>query len=87
LIDRAPLPHIKYLSEEKYYNLTQYKHHAPKTPYENFMLDKVTIHVEKALPKSWTANTITIIGNLMLYVAAIVCLTQGGLSYVPTEHS
>ena len=67
--------------------MTNYKHYAPKTPYENFMLEKVTCHIEKKLPKSWTANTLTIIGNIALYGAAVVAMVYGGLSYVPTEHS
>jgi len=48
------------------------------------MLNKVTTHIEQALPKSWTANTITIVGNSMLYVAGALAMVYGGLTYAPT---
>ena len=35
-----------YLSEEQFENLLAYKHFAPKTTFEMFMLNKVTCHVE-----------------------------------------
>lgn len=49
LLERCHKPHYKYLSEEEYAQLLQYKHFAPKTPYENFMLNKVTTVVERKL--------------------------------------
>ena len=35
------------------------------------MLDNVTTHVEKAMPSNWTANTVTIIGNLGMVLAGL----------------
>jgi hypothetical protein len=56
-----------------------YQHYAPKTTYELFMLNSVTTHVEKRLPANWTANTVTILGNLAMPLAGLVAMTYGGL--------
>jgi hypothetical protein len=73
------------LSEKQYKQLEAYKHYAPKTTYELFMLDNVTTHVEKAMPSNWTANTVTIIGNLGMVLAGSVAIYVGGLKYHDTE--
>mmetsp|Transcript_9364 Transcript_9364/g.15801 ORF Transcript_9364/g.15801 Transcript_9364/m.15801 type:complete len:415 (+) Transcript_9364:39-1283(+) len=86
LVERAHKPHYLYLSEEQYAQLLQYKHFAPKTPYEEFMLNRVTIHIERScMPQWWTANTFTILGNTMLFVAGGLCMYFGGLSYTLNE--
>jgi phosphatidylglycerophosphate synthase len=48
------------------------------------MLDNVTTHVEKRLPASWTANTVTIIGNIGMVLAGSVAIAVGGLKYHDT---
>jgi hypothetical protein len=50
-----------------------------------FMLDNVTTHVERRLPANWTANTVTIIGNLGMVTAGLVAICFGGLSYDKAE--
>jgi hypothetical protein len=72
-------PHFHYLTETQYKTLESYQHYAPKTSYELFMLNSVTTHVEKRLPANWTANTVTIIGNLAMPIAGFVAISYGGL--------
>ena len=80
-------PHFPYLNETEYKNLTTYKHFAPKTTFENWMLDNVTCHIEgKILPQHWTANTVTIVGNIPMIVTGITAIIQGGVSYSSDEH-
>jgi hypothetical protein len=44
-------PHIPYLNEVEYSNLESYKHFAPKTTFENWMINNVTCHIEgKIIP-------------------------------------
>ena len=59
----------------------EYKHFAEKTPYEKYMLANVTCHVEETLPSYWSANTITIIGNSLLFVSFGLAFYFGGVSY------
>ena len=79
-IDYTPY-HIEYLSEEDYKTLLMYRHYAPKTMIEVFMIDNVTCHIESALPNSWSANTFTVLGNIPLYFAGITALVVGGTKY------
>ena len=78
-------PHFEYLSTKEYAALEQYKHYAPKTTYELFMLNNVTTHIEKRLPSSWTANTVTIIGNIALPLTGALSIYMGGLTYANSE--
>lgn len=53
----------------------EYKHYAPKTKYELWMLNNVTCIIEKNLiPQNWTANSVTIVGNMMMYLIGIMTL-------------
>lgn len=79
-IDYTPY-HIEYLSEDDYKTLLLYRHYAPKTMIEVFMIDNVTCHIESALPNSWSANTFTILGNMPLYIVGITALIVGGPKY------
>ena len=59
----------------------QYKHVAPKTTWELWWLANITSHVEKALPNYWTANTVTVLGNLALPIAGMITLYHAGPKY------
>ena len=41
----------------------------------------MTTYVEQRLPSNWNANTLTLIGNCALYIAAIISLFIGGVKY------
>ena len=58
-----------------------YKHVAPKTAYELWFLGNVTSHLEKIIPASWTANAVTVVGNLTLPIAGMICIYYGGTKY------
>ena len=45
------------------------------------MLANVTCHVESRLPQKWTANTLTVIGNMLLPIIAGLIIYVGGLKY------
>ena len=80
-------PHIPYLNEVEYSNLESYKHFAPKTTFEKWMIDNVTCHIEeKIIPQHWTANSITILGNIPMVITGIVAISYGGVSYHTDEH-
>jgi hypothetical protein len=54
---------INYMSDDELKKFSTYKHIAPKTTYEKFYVEKLLVPIEKHLfPKSWSANTITLIG-------------------------
>jgi hypothetical protein len=65
--------------------LTEYKHHAPKTSYEIWFLDNVTTHVEKLIPSNWTANAVTVVGNLACPIAGMICIYNAGVQYHTDE--
>lgn len=73
--------HYKFFNDEEFEQLLQYKHVAPKTTWELWWLANITSHVEKALPNYWTANTITVLGNLALPIAGMITLYQAGPKY------
>lgn len=48
--------------------LQTYKHIAPKTTFETFYIEKLLVPIEKHMfPKSWSANTITLIGQVPIF--------------------
>jgi phosphatidylglycerophosphate synthase len=57
-----------YLTEAELKQLHSYKHVAPKTTFEKFYVEKFLVPVEKyAFPKSWSANTITLVGQAPMF--------------------
>ena len=51
-----------YLSEAEVKKFGTYKHNAPKTTFEKFYVEKGLVPFEKLYPRSWSANTITLVG-------------------------
>jgi len=79
---KPPHPHIPYLSDEDYRIIEKYKHYAPKTGYELFMLDNVTCHLENGiLPDWWSPNVFTFMGNAGPFIAGLVAIYHGGMKY------
>lgn len=74
-----------YLTEKQYDSLMTYKHFAEKTPYEKFMLENFTSHIEKRLPGWWSPNLITYVGNVSLFIALAVTFYFGGVNYENSE--
>ena len=63
-----------------------YKHYAPKTKYELWMLNNVTCHIEQnIIPQNWTANSVTVMGNLILYIIGPFVIYTQGVSYTREE--
>jgi hypothetical protein len=78
----------RYLNEKDYEALTKYKHFAPKTTFEKWMLANVTCHIEeKIIPQWFTANAITIMGNIPMIVAGVLAIRSGGVSYHMDEYA
>ena len=75
------LPHYKYLTDKEFGVLENYTHFAPKTRLETWMLDNVTCHIERNIPSCLSANSVTLIGNLGLWIAGAICILNGGLKY------
>lgn len=51
------------------------------------MLDNVTCHIEgKIIPQTWTANTLTIIGNIPMILLGLLVIYEGGVSYDDKFH-
>lgn len=50
------------LTADELANLKDYKHQADKTTMETYYVNHLLVPVEKAIPKHWSANTVTLIG-------------------------
>jgi|TARA_B110001450_G_C17442844_1_gene408654 hypothetical protein len=72
--------HHRYLTDEQFESLDKYKHFAPKTAYELWLI-KVTSCIEKAIPQCYTANFITFVGNIPMFICTSMALYYGGLNY------
>ena len=57
----------EYLTSAEIKKFDTYKHIAPKTTYEKFYVEKLLVPLEKLYPKSWSANTITLIGQSPMF--------------------
>ena len=68
-----------YLTDEAFSTLDKYKHFAPKTTYELFMIKKSSV-IEMAIPACYTANFITIVGNIPMFICSSMALYYGGLN-------
>ena len=72
--------YYRYLSDQDFEQLEKYKHYAPKTAYELWLIEK-TGYIERAIPCIFTANFITIVGNLSMYSYSVLEIYYGGYSY------
>eukprot|EP00347_Sterkiella_histriomuscorum_P006704 403351756 len=52
------------LTAEELANMKDYKHQADKTTMETFYVNKLLVPIEAAFPSHWSANTITLIGQV-----------------------
>jgi beta-glucanase (GH16 family) len=66
--------------------LKTYKHSGDKTTYETFLVEYGLYHVERALPASWSANTVTIVGQVPLIIWAFLVICILGPAVGP-EHT
>lgn len=74
-------PHFEYLNEKDFQTLSKYKHSAPKTIYEKWMINNVLDSVEKQIPSQFNPNAITWTGNVPMVITSILSIYHGGLSY------
>lgn len=70
----------RYLTDAEFDEFEKYKHFAPKTSYELWLIG-VTSHIEKAIPSCYTANFITFVGNIPMFICSSMGLYYGGFSY------
>lgn len=73
--------HYKYISDREFEVLEKYTHSADKTTYEKFIIKHVANRIELSIPEIFSANFITYLGGLALYLAAILAVYEGGLDY------
>jgi hypothetical protein len=52
-----------YLSVAEVKKFGTYKHNAPKITFEKFYVEKALVPFEKLYPRTWSANTITLLGQ------------------------
>lgn len=50
------------LTADELSNMKDYKHQADKTTMETYYVNHLLVPVECAIPKKWSANTVTLIG-------------------------
>mgnify|MGYP006893822663 CR=1 FL=1 len=73
--------YYRYLSDKDFDELEKYKHYAPKTNYELWLIEK-TGYIERLLiPSIFTPNFITFVGNLAMFSCSALAIYYGGYSY------
>lgn len=76
--------YYRYLSDKDFDELERYKHYAPKTEYELWLIEK-TGYIERAIPSIFTPNFITFVGNLALFSCSGMAMYYGGFCYHDKE--
>ena len=66
----------KELTQQELQHLHNYKHSSPKTTLESYYVNTLLVPLEKAFPKNWSANTITIIGQIPIVLTVLLIWTQ-----------
>ena len=62
-----------------------YKHYAPKTTLELWMIDNISGMFEKIMPDSWTPNVVTLLGNIACPTVCCLFMSQVGLKMTAEE--
>lgn len=57
------------LTADELSNMKDYKHQADKTTMETYYVNHLLVPVECAIPKRWSANTVTLIGQVPILLA------------------
>jgi len=71
-----------YFTYDEYKKFITYKHNsAGKSKLDEWWRDNYYSHWEKALPQSWSANTLTLVGNAFPISCGIISLFWGGFNW------
>ncbi|CDW75744.1 choline ethanolaminephosphotransferase 1 [Stylonychia lemnae] len=64
------------LTQDQLVEFHKYKHQSPKTTLEQFYVNTLLVPLEKAFPKNWSANAITILGQIPIILTVFLIWTE-----------